>query len=238
MLTRKLTLLFITLLLSVAAPTWAADAAKTTRKVVSKSLQEMREAWTNFPSKSQDQVRAAFLQDLTAKFAKDIAAAEIPANETLQKTFNAYLDNLDRGYEVLALTTMKSELNNYIKNCTAAFKREALASSDYAKERTTQDCFLLLIHYFEEVKERFPKKDYAAARQEVISAIQPLVTGMLQNAKVPEKGLSASEQHEENNKFLRLKFPTTPVILAEMNQPFKSACENFAKQVQAKAARR
>lgn len=234
---KKLMVLLVLVAAQTIVPAWSGEGT-TTRAMVEKSLRDMRDAWTNYPSKTQDQVRTTLMQDLNQTFTREIATAEIPPNENLQKVYAVYMNNLDRGFETLALATMKPQLTTYQKNCSIAFKREVMACSDYSKERTTQECFMLLLNMFEQAKERFPKKDYATARQEIISTVNQILTTMLQAAKVPEKGPSASEQHDENNKLIRMKFPINVATLVELNTAFKTSLETYAKQVQTRAARR
>lgn len=226
------------LLAASAGSAWGADGPQSTRKLLTKYGAELVEAWEKYPALDKQKVRQARFQELQTNFTKDIAAAEGPKNETIEVVYNQFLKNLKTGYELFRADKMKAELTQYVRGCGLAFKREVLAATDYGKERTAQDVFKLGMKLLETARNELVIKQFKEARSEAISASQTFLNTFAQNARIPEKGPSPTEQYALNTEEMKKVFPVSSKDLAELNAPFVAPLDQLAKAIQQRASRR
>lgn len=207
--------------------------AMTTRQRLSKFGDDLKEVVQNNLMPARQVVRQQLTQERNTEFTADMRTLEPPQGYTISKAVDNFLDSLDEGYHLFPGEKVKMEFNMYMKACTITFKQEYTRCADYAKPRTTQDCFELLLEILEAGMKRFGQERCKEARQEVTTAFNAMTNELMTKATVPE-GVDITKQFTANVDKAHEHFPLTETS-KDRNGPIAAMLEAAAKRVEQRA---
>jgi len=225
----------VTLFLAVSPVVLAADPAgnMNTQKRIEKLGKELADTWEKYASDSQKATRQQNFQDINTVFTREIAKAEAPKDKKIVQDFKAYLDNLDHTTDLFKVEKMKAERALYIRGCGVAFKREVIFATDYAAERTTQQCYDLLLNMLEEARDKFVIEKDKDLRAEAFQTLNTFFSDLTTKAKIPDVDHAAAM--DKNIKEAKARFPITTEAMKSKNGPAYMLCENAAKLIKQRA---
>ena len=206
---------------------------RTTRQCIEKLGKDLSETWEKYATEAQKAVRQQNFQDINTVFTREIGKAEAPKDKKIVQLYKFYLDDLERTTEYFKVEKMKTERSVYIRGCGMTFKREYVVATDYASERTTQQCYDMLINMLEEARDKFVSDKDKDLRAETFQTLNTFFSDLVGRAKIPDVDQAAAM--DKNIKEARARFPTTTEAMKSKNAPAYALCESAAKMIKQRA---
>ncbi|HEY3324676.1 MAG TPA: hypothetical protein VGP72_29765 [Planctomycetota bacterium] len=227
-------LLLVVVLTLVISALQAGEKVVNTRTLVRKFGDDLAAAWDKFPLPNQKTVLSQTCTDLNTVFSSAIMKVDGPPNQTVKQMFRAYLDNVARVRELFKVEKMKQERGTYARGCDMALKREITFATDYQKERTTQQCFEMLMDFLEAAREEFIQDANRDLRSATYQQANNVFSEILRFAKFAP-GIDYAVEMDNSVKAARIRFPTTTDALRERNGPAFQLCDSAARAIKQKS---